>query len=122
MYQFIVLIISKLFDLMTLKLDSVEAHTSPGFQKGFEENLQVSPFLVLLEVFFDLPLARVFSLQHVIELADQMICEFDYRIEVPQLYQGLILVDAYLHYREGLFISFHILERCNHIIEGLSSY
>ena len=70
MYQFIVLIISKLFDLMTLKLDAVEAHASPGFQKGLEESLQLSPFLILLEVFFDLLLARVFSLQHVIELAD----------------------------------------------------
>jgi hypothetical protein len=122
MYQFIVLIIGKLFDLMTLKLDGVEANVTPGFQKGFEESLQLFPFLVLLEVFFDLLLARIFSFHHVIELSYQMICEFDYRIEMPQLYQGNILVDAYLHYREGLLVSFHILERCDHIIEGLSSY
>jgi hypothetical protein len=51
-----------------------------------------------------------------------MICEFDDRIEMPQLFQGLIIVNANIDNWEGLFVSFHILERCDHILEGLSSY
>jgi response regulator of citrate/malate metabolism len=39
----------------------------------------------------------------VVELAD-------YRIEMSQLDQGLILVDAYLHNREGLVVSLDILK------------
>jgi hypothetical protein len=116
------LIIINLLELMTLKLNAVEAHACPGFQEGLEENLKLSPLLVLLEVLFDLFLSCVLSLMHVVELADQVIREFDDRIEMPQLYQGLILVDANLHYREGLLVSFHILERGFHILEGLRSY
>jgi hypothetical protein len=58
----------------------------------------------------------------VVELAYQVIREFDDRIEMPQLYQGLIIVDAHLHYREGLLVSFHTLERGDHILKGLGSY
>ena len=73
----------------------------------------LSPVL-FIELFFDLLLARVLSLQHVVELAD-------YRIEMPQLDQGLILVDAHLHNREGLLVGLNILKRGYHILEGLGS-
>ena len=121
-YELTLLIIIKFLELMTLKLNAVQAHACPGFQEGLEENLQLSPLLVLLEVLFDLLLSRVLSLEHVVELSDQVICEFDDRIEMPQLYQGLVLVYAHLNYREGLLIGFHVLERCDHILEGLGSY
>jgi hypothetical protein len=41
---------------------------------------------------------------------------------MPQLDQGLILVDAHLQNRECLLVSLKIFERCDHILEGLGSY
>jgi hypothetical protein len=69
MNQLTVLIIFKFSELVTLKLDAVEAHICPGFQEGIEEALELSSFLILLEVVFDLLLPRIFSLKHVIEFA-----------------------------------------------------
>jgi hypothetical protein len=122
MYQFTFLIIIKLGDLMTVKLNAVEAHVTPGFQELLKEGLQLFPLLVLLETVSDHLLACIFSFKHVIKLANHMICEFNDRVEMPQLEQGIILVDTQIYYWERFFVSLYILETSDHVLEGLGSY
>ena len=61
MNELAVFIIFKFTELVTLKLDALEAHICPGFQEGIEEALELSSVLVLLEVVFDLLLACILS-------------------------------------------------------------
>jgi hypothetical protein len=67
-------------------------------------------------------LARILSLEHVVELAYQVIRELYDRVEMPELEQGLVLVDANLQNRESFLVCFYILERCDHVFERLGSY
>ena len=55
-------------------------------------------------------LARILSLEHVVELANQVIREFYDRVEMPELKQGLILVDTDLQNWESFLVSLYILE------------
>jgi hypothetical protein len=55
-------------------------------------------------------LARILSLKHVVELAYQVIREFYDLVEMPELEQSLVLIDADLQNRESFLVSLNIFE------------
>jgi hypothetical protein len=73
MNELTLLIIIKLGELMTLKLDGVEAHSCPCRHERLKEHLKLSILIVILQVFFYLVYSSIFSLEHIVELINQVI-------------------------------------------------